>query len=223
MSGLEAIIAAMGAGGTTGTIFGGMTAAETAAAAAALEAAAGTAAAGAGAYGASAGAGAYGAGAGASGAAAGLTAEELAMLNAYGGEAGLSTGGLLGEGVEAGLGSGATYSGGIGNTIGNTYTAPTDFEKFLQFGKEGYRNVGKMYNKMPPGTSNMLTQGLLGQPQQAPQTVVRPPSGGGAPQSSNPYGNRQLPKVTPYASTALGGQDAEEMKRRLMKLLQMQG
>lgn len=140
-------------------------------------------------------------------------AEEEAIRQAMGAAAGESYGG----------GSLAEQNFLNGSLTSQNPPAPTGWDEFKRHATEGFRNVGKMYNKLPPGVSGMAMQGLLGQPQQQPQTNISPPRGGG-PQQPQPsltsmLGGQQLPKATPFAPT-LGGGDDEEMRRRLLMLMQ---
>ncbi len=109
---------------------------------------------------------------------------------------------------------------------GNAFTS--DYEKYKHFAKEGFRSVGKGYNKLPKPAQQMVqgqaVQGLLGPGEQPQRNNVVAPMGGSAPQqqqSSNPYAKMQLPTVQPYAPSLLGGEDEKEMKRRLMMMRQM--
>lgn len=212
-------------------IYGGLTAAEAASVASAMTAAeiaaAGTAAgAGASAAGAAGTAsGAAGAGEAVSGA-YGLTAAELAAMEGTAAGSGALTaeemamlanegGGLLGS---------TPYGAGDTISIANQPAQMSDLELSKEWLQKGFRNLGKMQKDLPPGVSNMMMQGLLGQPQGG-QNNVSAPRPQGPPSSPQPtagllgQSNQPLPKVTPYAPS-LGGNDAEEMKRRLMMMLQ---
>jgi len=187
-----------------------MIAAEQAAAAAAAS----SASAGAGAAaGAASGAGSAGAAAG------GLTGEEIAAAQ-LAQEAGASgaagtygmQGGLLGQGTELAREAGASDP-----------ALMSDFQKYLGQAKEGFRSAGNFYKKLPPGVSNVAMQGLLGGGQQPHDTNYQGGGHGGPQQpiqnSTGLLGTHQLPRATPYAYTQ-GGPDDEEMKRRLMMMLQ---
>lgn len=210
---------------------------EAATSAAAAEGAGGAAAAGsAGAYGAGSASAAYGAGAygaaGAGSAAAGYgggsLAEQLAMQSALGdagayGAGDTVTGGLLGDaggaGSIAGGPGGAAESGSGGNAFAS------DYDKYKQFAQQGFRNLGGYVNKLPPQATGLLGQMAMGTPPQQPTNNIQRPMGGGAPaQPANPYGNQQLPTVTPYAPAAPGaGPDDAEMRRRYMLMMQQRG
>lgn len=187
-------------------------AAEAAAAAAASEGAGAAAMAGSGA--AASGAG-YGAGAAAAGTGAAITSEELAAAQ-IAQEMGAS-GGMLGESGAGGLL--ADPSSALAEGGGNAFVS--DWDKYLTYGKEGFRTLGKGVNKMPPGSSNMMMQGLLGGGG-GPQTNISPPRPQGQPQQQGSLvSNQPMPTVTPYAQSL--GEDAEEMKRRKWLMMQMQG
>ena len=198
----ESLAALIAWAGTEGAIYGGGVAAADAAAAGA----AGTAAAGAGT-------------AAAGTAASSIAAEEAATIAAYE-AAGL---GATAGGAEAGLLGSDAFGYGAGNTVTDSMVAPelTPFEKYLEAGKQGFKNVGKAYSKMPPGTSQLVSQGLLGGAGGPnAQTNVAPPRGGGGQTSPMPGApQNQLPQVTPYAPT-VGGGDDQEMKKRLAMLRQ---
>lgn len=210
-------------------IFGGLSASEAAAVASAMTAAEAAAA------GTAASAAAYGAGGAATGEAVsgayGLTAAELAAMEGTGAASGALTaeeaamlanegGGLLGEGANGMLSDPSSVLASDGT--GNAFTS--DFEKYKHFAKEGFRNVGKAYNKLPPGASNIAMQGLLGSGG-GQQNTVSAPRPQGPPANPQPTAgllgssNQPLPKVTPYAPSLGGGNDAEEMKRRLMMMM----
>lgn len=217
----ESLAALIAWAGTEGAVFGGMTAAEAAAAGTAGTAAAGagTAAAGAGAgygaggaamygaEGASAGLlseGAYGAGTGATA----LTAEEIAAIQAM-------DGGAYGNALAGGPGGAADVGSG-----GHQFVS--DFDKYKNFAQQGFKSLGKAYSKMPPGTTQLVSQGLLGGAggSNAQTNVMPPPRGGGGQTSPMPGApQNQLPQVTPYAPT-VGGGDDQEMKKRLAMLRQ---
>ena len=208
--------------------------AATAAAATAAEAtaasAAGAGAAGAAAYGTGAGGGVVGLGAGSDTFAAQVAAQKAAEYGAYS---------YTGAGASLPYGAGETVANGLldaspqlytpygaGETVTNSLADPelSQFQKYVETGKEGFRNVGKMMNKMPAGVTGPLMQGLLGGPPSQPQPMMGGGHGSGTPPTpSNPYANQQMPQVRPFAMT-MGSPDDEEMKRRrMLMMMQQQG
>lgn len=151
---------------------------------------------------------AAGLGAGEVAAGTALSAEELAMVQAM-------DGGTYGAGNPLLGGPGGAAESGSGG-----HQFMSDYDKYKNFAQQGFKNIGKAYNKMPSGTTQMLTQGLLGPGAPPQQTNVTPPRGGGGQPSPMPGApQNQLPQVTPYAPT-VGGGDDQEMKKRLALMRQ---
>ena len=195
--------------------------AATVAAAAAAEAAAGTAATGAAAYGGT-GAAASALAGGTDTFAAQMAAQQAAEVAAYNG---VPYG--AGETVTNSLLGSPSLPYGAGDTVTNSLVNPelNQFEKYMQAGKEGFRNLGAAANKIPGPVQGIMLQGLLGQPQQQPQQNISRPSGGGgsAPSGPNVPQQQPLPRVVPFAqSIGSGGYgDEEEMRRRRMMMQRM--
>lgn len=216
-------------------IYGGLTAAEAASVAAAMTAAEAAAAGTAVGAGASA-AGAAGTAAGAAGAgeavsgAYGLTAAELAAMEGTAAANGMAAADAfaLGDSVYQGsglLGTDPATAMAQADAVYGGADQLTQSQHYLNLSKDGFRSLGKAYNKLPQGVSSMATQGLLGGGQ-GQQNNVSAPRPQGPPANPQPTAgllgasNQPLPKVTPYAPSVGGGNDAEEMKRRLMMMLQ---
>jgi hypothetical protein len=176
-----------------------------------------------------------------------LSAEELAMIQAYdaGGTAVAQGGGgvesLLGPGGGAeGLGSGApnvtssllqpgSAESSLFGNIPEGQLPPsqlTDFEKFMRFGKQGLSTIGK--NLAKTGMTSTIAKSLLdpGTPPKQESIMARQPGGGAPsqqPSSVSLLGQQAPHQVNAYAPliAGAGGDDAEMQRRRKLMMQQM--
>lgn len=164
------------------------------------------------------GAGAAATGAGASAASSGLLSPGAADFFGVGASGAAKASPEAIAAIEA-----AGPGGGAEGLNAGAHQFVTDYDKYKFAAQNGFRALGKGFNKLPGPVQGAVTQPVMqglfgGAPQQPRENVMRPMGGGGGgPQAPLSYPQQPMPKATPYAMTA-GGPDDEEMRRRLMML-----